>query len=70
MKRLQIMLEEDLDAELGRRAREDGLSKAAVIRRVLREQLQPLPPLSADPLWQVAGKVAFEPGDVDDVVYG
>lgn len=63
------MIEEELDAELGRVAREQGISKAAVIRRVVRERLEPLPPLSADPLGQMAGADDFEPAAVDDVVY-
>ena len=62
MKRLQIMIEEDLDVALQRRADQDGVSKAAIIRRIVRAQLPPVLPLSADPLSQMAG--------VDDVVYG
>lgn len=70
MKRFQILLDEELDAELDRTSARTGRSKAAVIREVLRERLRPLPPLSADPLWQMAGRDAFEPAHVDDVVYG
>jgi len=55
MKRLQIMIEEDLDDALARQAAEQGLSKAALIRRFVRERLQPLPPLSADPLSRLSG---------------
>jgi hypothetical protein len=69
MKRLQIMIEEDLDDALGRLAAEQGLSKAALIRRFVRERLQPLPPLSADPLSRLSGSASFEPAPVDDVVY-
>ncbi len=73
MKRLQIMIEEDLDAALGRQAAEEGVSKAALIRRFVGERLRPVPPLEDDPLWELVGMVEGSPGDsasVDDVVYG
>lgn len=73
MKRLQIMIEEELDAELGRQARREGVSKAALIRRYVRERLRPLPPIEEDPLWEwVGGGEGGDPGasaSVDDVVY-
>jgi Ribbon-helix-helix protein, copG family len=69
MKRLQIMIDEDLDDALGRLAGEQGVSKAALIRRFVRERLSPLPPLSADPLSRFSGSARFEPAAVDDVVY-
>ena len=46
MKRLQIMIDEDLDAELERLALQLHTSKAALIRRFVRERIRPLPPLS------------------------
>jgi hypothetical protein len=64
------MIDEDLDDAVERLAREEGTSKAAVIRRVLRETLNPLPPLSSDPLFRLMGAVDAEPGDVDEGVYG
>lgn len=69
MKRLQIMIDEDLDSELARRASASGTSKAALIRSLVREQLRPLPPLASDPLGRMAGGDDFEPAPVDDVVY-
>ena len=69
MKRLQIMIDEDLDAELEREAAATGTSKAGLIRAYVRERLRPLPPLSADPLHRMAGSDDFEPAPVDDVVY-
>ena len=69
MKRLQIMIDEDLDAELEREALATGRSKAALIRSYVRERLRPLPPLSADPLRRMAGTDDFEPAAIDDVVY-
>ena len=70
MKRLQIMIDEDLDAELGRRAAAGRTSKAALIRALVRAHLSPRPPLSQDPIGQMAGLDDFEPARVDDVVYG
>jgi hypothetical protein len=69
VKRLQIMIEEDLDVAVQRRADEDGVSKAAVIRRLVREGLLPVPPLEDDPLTAFIGGGDYEPADVDDVVY-
>ena len=73
MKRLQIMIEEDVDAALGRQAATEGVSKAALIRRYVAERLRPLPPLASDPLWQIVGVVDGEPDDslrVNEIVYG
>ncbi len=69
MKRLQIMIEDDLDAELQRAALEAGTSKAALIRLYVRERLKRLPALSADPIGRMAGADDFEPAPIDDVVY-
>ncbi len=63
------MIDEDLDADLERRAISEQTSKAAIIRRQLREQLRPYPPLSADPLMRMAGSDDFDPAPVDDIVY-
>jgi len=71
VKRLQIMIDEDLDAALDRMALSEGTSKAALIRRFVRQHVKPLPPLEEDPLWQMVGADHdAEPADVDDVVYG
>ena len=71
VKRLQIMVEEELDAALGRQAAEEGVSKAALIRRYVGERLRPLPPLEEDPLWQLVGSVDAEPiDDIDEFLYG
>jgi len=73
VKRLQIMIEEDLDAALARQAADEGVSKAALIRRFVRERLRPLPPLEEDPLWELVGMDKGSPDDsmsVNDVVYG
>ena len=73
VKRLQIMIEEELDAALARQAAEEGASKAALIRRYVGERLRPLPLPEDDPLWEIVGMVKGSPDDstrVDDVVYG
>lgn len=73
MKRLQIMIEEDLDTALGAQAVREGVSKAALIRRYVRERLRPLPPLEEDPLWEIVGMFEGGPNDsqeIDAVVYG
>ena len=70
VKRLQIMIDEDLDAALDRMALQEGTSKAALIRRFVRLHVEPLPPLEEDPLWQMIGADDVEPADIDDVVYG
>ena len=69
MKRLQIMIEEDLDAALDRKARTEKTSKAALIRRYVRERVELRPPLEADPIWRMVGADDFEPEAIDDVVY-
>ena len=69
MKRLQILIDEDLDVALERKARQDGKSKAALIREYVRDRLRGLPPLEADPLWRMAGVDAFDPKPIDDEVY-
>lgn len=73
MKRLQIMIEEDLDEALEHQARQERTSKAALIRRYVRERIEPLPPIRDDPIWGLVGMVEGRAGDsasVDDVVYG
>jgi hypothetical protein len=72
MRRLQIMIDEDLDEALARQARDEGTSKAALIRRYVRERVKPLPSLEEDPLWEFVGGGEGSPNDsmsVDDVVY-
>jgi hypothetical protein len=73
MKRLQIMIEEELDEALEQQARKERVSKAALIRRYVRERLRPLPPIEEDPLWDLVGMVEsddeFGSMSVDEVVY-
>lgn len=69
MKRLQIMLEEELDEALARRALTEGVSKAAIVRRCVRAWLEPTEPLESDPITRMIGVDDAEPADVDEVVY-
>lgn len=73
MKRLQIMIDEDLDAALGLAAARENTSKGALVRRYVAAQLRPLPDVESDSLWDLAGIAEGSPGDsasIDDVVYG
>lgn len=66
------MIDEDLDEALSSQAREEGTSKAALIRRYVRERIKPLPPIEEDPLWELVGMSEGSPTDsmsVNDVVY-
>jgi hypothetical protein len=69
MKRLQIMIDEDLDRALDAQADRQHTSKAALIRSYVRAGLNPLPPFEEDPLSDLVGSVDNPSGSVDDVVY-
>ncbi|MBU6424666.1 MAG: CopG family transcriptional regulator [Chloroflexota bacterium] len=75
MRRIQIVMSEDLDDALERRARKERTSKSELIRRFVRHELRPLPPLEEDPLWRLVGSCALGPeplepvDDVDRTVY-
>jgi hypothetical protein len=73
MKRLQISIEPDLDTAVERRANQEGISKAEVIRRCVREQVKPLPPIEEDPFFKLCGTVEGDSDSsmtINDVVYG
>jgi hypothetical protein len=74
MKRLQISLEPELDERLGEMAREEGVSKAEVVRRSLRKSIELPPRLVDDPIFQLFGTGTGEgrkPGEtIDDILYG
>jgi hypothetical protein len=69
MKRLQILLEEELDDLLAVQALREHVSKAELLRRYAWEHLRPLRPLKEDPIWTMRGTADFEPADIDEVVY-
>jgi hypothetical protein len=75
LKRVQLMLDEELDQAIAREARLRRISRSEVVRQILRQKLLPeLPPLEEDPLWQLVGLAeGGRPDDsarIDDVVYG
>jgi hypothetical protein len=71
VKRLQILIEPELDDALSRQARRERTSKGALIRRYVREHLKPLPPIEDDPIWEIVGMAKGEPvEDIDEVIYG
>lgn len=71
LKRVQLMLDEDLDERIAFRAKVEGISRSEVVRRILRAEFPPLPPLHEDPIWEMVGADPdAEPANVDDVVYG
>jgi hypothetical protein len=69
VKRLQIMIDEDLDRILERIALEEHTSKAALIRRYVRERVAPTPPIEEDSIFRMIGVDDYEPEPIDDVVY-
>ena len=69
VKRLQIMIEEEVDELLGRQARALGCSKAALVRRFVRERL--LTSVADDPLLGMAGRYQGQSVDhIDELLYG
>jgi hypothetical protein len=75
MRRFQILLDDELDDALERQAELESVSKAELLRRYARERLKPLPPVRADPLWELVGvdDADDDPGgtvDINEVVYG
>jgi plasmid stability protein len=72
VRRLQIMIDEDLDNALSVRARREGTSKAALLRDAARDRYLPAEP-AADALAGMVGVDDSEPlapdESIDDVVY-
>ena len=58
----------DLDDALGLEAKKQRMSKAALIRRIVRQQLGGEPG-GDDALLEMVGVDDFEPAPIDDVVY-
>lgn len=69
VKRLQIYIDQELDERLAAEAAREATSKAALIRRAVREHLGQ-PAGAADPLAALIGAYDLEPGSIDQVVYG
>jgi hypothetical protein len=69
MKRLQVMIEEDLYWELERLAAQESTSKAGLIRRFVRERATPLPSTGEDPIWEIVGVDDPESEPVDHAAH-
>jgi hypothetical protein len=73
VKRLQIMIEEELDVELGLQAAREGVSKAALVRRYVGERLGQPDDQNKGSIWDIVGMLeGGRPDDssrVDEVVY-
>ncbi|MGH2499325.1 MAG: CopG family transcriptional regulator [Candidatus Limnocylindria bacterium] len=69
MRRLQLLMDEDLDDALERHALERRVSKSALVRELVRERLGPIPSLEDDPLTRMIGADSVEPEPIDAVVY-
>jgi hypothetical protein len=74
MRRIQIVIDAELDDALARQARAENVSKSALVRRYVGERLRPLPPIHEDPIWELfesASDAEIDPSEtIDDVVYG
>lgn len=75
MRRLQILIDAELDDALALRAHREGTSKAALLREAARERYLPENVVvEHDALWDMVGiddGPPLAPGEtVDDVVYG
>ena len=74
LRRVQLMLDDELDRALAFQARLQRTSKSKLVRRILRERLlPPVPPLEEDPLWAFVGAEGGAHDDsasIDEVVYG
>lgn len=75
MRRVQLLLDEDLDLLLERVARDEGVSKSALVRRLVRAALGSAELAGDHPLQALVG--AWDdpaddgaPAEVDAVVYG
>lgn len=68
MRRLQISVDEDVDEALAMEAARRSVSRAAVVRDLVRQHLGAKH--EADPFIPLMGDIDEEPGDIDEVVYG
>ncbi len=68
MRRLQISIDEDVDEALAAEAARRNVSRAALIRDLVREHLGT--PKKSDPFAELVGDIDEAAGDIDEVVYG
>ncbi len=67
MRRLQISIDEELDEALAVEASRRHISRAGLIRELVRQQLRPSGEL--DPFSSLVGDIDDDAGDIDEVVY-
>jgi hypothetical protein len=67
VRRLQISIDEDLDEALAVEAARRHMSRAAVIRELVRQHLRPS--RKSDPFAPLIGDIDDEAGDIDEVIY-
>jgi hypothetical protein len=71
MRRIQIHIEEELDAAVRAEAARRGISKAALIRSSIAREVRGAAPPPADPWDAMIGWLDDDPvDDIDDVIYG
>lgn len=71
VRRIQIYMDEELDAALEAESRRSGRSKAALIRQCVAHRYRPLAPVADDPLTAFLGTSDDDPvDDIDAVIYG
>jgi Ribbon-helix-helix protein, copG family len=71
MRRIQIHIDEALDAAVTAEAARRGMSKAALIRACIAREVRVTPPPPDDPWDAMIGWLDDEPvDDIDDVLYG
>jgi len=71
MRRIQIHIDETLDAAVKAEAARRGVSKAALIRACIAREVSPKGPSPDDPWDAITGWLDDDPvDDIDDVVYG
>lgn len=68
MRRFNFMLDPELDERLERHARGKGISKGALLRRLIREHLD-VPGRGNESLLALSGISDAEPAHHDDVIY-
>ncbi|MDP8969120.1 MAG: ribbon-helix-helix domain-containing protein [Actinomycetota bacterium] len=69
MRRFQMMIDDELDDALERRAAQEGVSKAELLREFARERLLVRPVQPDDPIWRLCGG-AIGPDLVEDEYSG
>ena len=71
MRRIQIHIDEALDAAVGAEAARRGISKAALIRSSIAREVGATTPSPEDPWDAMIGWLDDDPvDDIDDVLYG